>query len=268
MNGIKKYTSYAALIFALFLWIKSFTLQETGYKAISYVQMKMFKELCTAENIRVESALIVALFYAVVTFAAVVLLCSALTSILHDKPLIESGRKQMYRYVAFFLLLPLLITTLSWEFIWAHLPAKTPNLITQIIEIEPILDSTAKYDGITLYIAVVSAVILILLFAYGIGVISNIWFNRVCAVFWLFYAYSTIYITTAYIEYAIWFLVFILLCYTLLGAAIFICRRKKEEPLVPKYELFILSLDDDEEETSEDDNQEHDFSIFMPKENE
>ena len=268
MNGIKKYTSYGTLFVALFLWIKSFSLQETGYKAISYVQMTVFKQICTAENIMIESALIVALFYAVITFLAVALLCGALTSILHKKPLIESGRRQMYKYFGFFLLLPLLITNLSWNFIWSHLPAKTPNLITQIIEIEPILDSTAKYDGITLYITVVSAVILILLFAYGIGVISNIWFNRVCAVFWVFYAYITVYITTAYIEYAIWFLLFIVLCYTLLGTAIFICRRKKEEPLVPKYELFILSLDDDEEETSEDDNQEYDFGIFMPNEKE
>ena len=268
MSKIKKYANFATLVFALFPWIKSFTLQETGFEAISYVQMTVFRRLCTAENIMIEAALIVALFYAVITFAAVVLLCSALTSILHDKSLIESGRKQMYRYFAFFGLLPLLITNLSWNFIWSHLPAKTPNLITQIIEIEPVLDLTAKYDGIALYITVVSAVILILLFAYGIGVISNIWFNRVCAVFWLFYAYSTIYITTAYIEYGIWFLLFILLSYTLIGTVIFICRRKKEEPLVPKYELFILSLDDDEGEASEDDNQEYDFSIFMPKEKE
>ncbi|MBR6508997.1 MAG: hypothetical protein IKT38_00130 [Clostridia bacterium] len=267
MNGIKKYTSYASLIIALFLWIKSFTLQETGFEAISYVQMTVFRRLCTAENIMIEAALIVALFYAVITFAAVVLLCSALTSILHDKPLIESGRKQMLRYFGFFLLLPLLITNLSWNFIWSHLPAKTPNLITQIIEIEPILDLTAKYDGIALYITVVSAVILILLFAYGIGVISNIWFNRVCVGLWFFYAYSTIYITTAYIEYGIWFLIFISLCYMFLGAAILICRRKVEEPLVPKYELFILSSDDDEE-TAEDNDQEYDFSIFMPKEKE
>lgn len=254
MNGIKEYIRYGALVFALFLWIKSFTLQETGFEAISYVQMTVFRRLCTAENIMIEAALIVALFYAVITFAAVVLLCSALTSILHDKPLIESGRKQIFRYFGFFLLLPLLITNLSWDFIWSHLPAKTPNLITQIIEIEPILDLTAKYDGIALYITVVSAVILILLFAYGIGVISNIWFNRVCVGLWLFYAYSTIYITTVYIEYGIWFLLFMLLSYTLIGTDIFICRRKKEEPLVPKYELFILSSDDDEETAKEDEN--------------
>lgn len=62
----------------------------------------------------------------------------------------------MYRYFAFFGVVPLLITNLSWNFIWSHLPAKTPNLITQIIEIEPILDFTAKFDGIFLYITVVS----------------------------------------------------------------------------------------------------------------
>lgn len=267
MKGIKKFTIYATFVLGLFLWIKSITLQESNHEAISYVQTKVFKQFCTAENVMIESVLIVALFYAIISFIAVVLLCSALTSFLHNKPIIESIRVQLYRYFAFFGLLPLVITSLSWNFIFAHLPTKTHNLFTQIIEIEPILTLTAKCDGLVLCIMLVSATILTFLFAYGVGVISNIWLNRVCAIFWVFYGYRVLYITTAYIEYGVWFLLFILLCYALIAAAIIICRNKKEKPLIPQYELFILSLDD-LEKTEEDQSQDTDFSIFMPKQKE
>lgn len=264
MSRIKPYTGFATLLLAVFLWLKAVSLKEVPYKMVERVQVALFHKPYTAETVVPEATLIVAMLYAAAVFLSVVLMCASLTSLLHGKPLVEAGRKQMYRYFAFFGLLPLVVTSLAWDFIWPYLPAKTPSLISEVMEIKPILHLTATYDGALLYITVLTAVVLWYLFAYGVGVNANIWFDIVCGVLWFFYVYDTLYVTTAYIEYGIWFLLFVLACYTMLGVIIVISKYQSQQPLLPQYEMLVFSLHGEKEEDDDTEEDEEDFSLFMP----
>lgn len=257
-------TGIIPLCIALILWCGSFMIKESSFRLAYWVHENV---LMNGNSIETKAALIVAVLYAIVTYVAVVLLAATITRFIYKKSLFECMQRQIYRYFAFWALLPLIITGMCWDIIWPFLPAKFTVYRLPLPEIDLVLDLSSAFCETILFLAVVLMVLSIVSFAYGILVNSNIHFNRICAALWVVYAYYIFYIVPPYFEYGKWFLLFIALSY-LLGLAFFvICKKTQSRPLIPKYEIIILSFDEfeDDDKIIVDEDKEYDFSIFMPK---
>ena len=252
---------------ALVFWFSSFMIKESSFQLSYWIHENI---LMKGNSIETDAALIVAVLYAVVTYVAVVLLAATITRLIYKKSLFECLQRQIYRYFAFWGLLPLTITGMCWDIIWPFLPAKSVEYRLPLPAIDIVLDLSSAFCETVLFITVVLMVLSIVSFAYGIFVNSNIKFNRVCAAFWIVYAYYTAYILPPYFEYGKWFLLFIALSYVV-GILLFtICKTTQKTPLIPKYEILVLSFDEFENDDKfvVDEEKEYDFSIFMPKEKE
>ena len=257
-------TGMISLSIALVFWFSSFMIKESSFQLAYWVHENI---LMKGNSIETDAALIVAVLYAVVTYVAVGLLAATITRFIYKKSLFECLQRQIYRYFAFWGLLPLTITGMCWDIIWPFLPAKFTVYRLPLPEIDIILDLLSAFCETILFLTVVLMALSIVLFAYGILVNSNINFNRVCAAFWIVYAYYTAYILPPYFEYGKWFLLFIALSYVVGILLFMICKTTQKMPLIPKYEILVLSFDEFENDDKfvVDEEKEYDFSIFMPK---
>ena len=254
------------LYIALVFWFSSFMIKESSFQLAYWVHENI---LMKGNSIETDSALIVAVLYAVVTYVAVLLLAATITRFVYKKSLFECLQRQIYRYFAFWGLLPLTITGVCWDIIWPFLPAKFIVYRLPLPEIDIVLDLSSAFCETILFLTVVLMVLSIISFAYGIRVNSNINFNRICAALWLVYAYYIAYIIPPYFEYGKWFLVFVAVSY-IAGIVLFVtCKRTQKKPLIPKYEIIILSFDEFENDDRivVDEDKKYDYSIFMPKGN-
>lgn len=253
------------LSIALVFWFSSFMIKESSFQLAYWVHENI---LMKGNSIETDAALIVAVLYVVVTYVAVLLLSATITRFVYKKSLFECLQRQIYRYFAFWGLLPLTITGVCWDIIWPFLPAKFTAYRLPLPEIDIILDLSSAFCETILFLSVVLMVLSIVSFAYGILVNSNINFNRICAALWIVYAYYIAYIMPPYFEYGKWFLIFIAIAYLIEIVLFAVCKMKQKMPLIPKYEIIVLSFDEFEGESkiTVDDSKEYDFSIFMPKE--
>jgi len=248
MEEIKSVIKIPTLVFSLFLLWISYFIKGSPFELIYFVQTKVLKRACTAEAIGIDAPLIVAVFYAIITFLAIVLLFAAVFGIVYEKPLIESARKQLNRNAAFFGLLSNVVVSLAWEIIWCYLPAKPADYTAPITISGNLLDFASSFDDGLLSMSVIVVFAFFVAFVFGICVNSNVWLNVICGALWFVYSYQTLYVTTIYIEYGKWFLAFVLLCYLAITVSVLVSKVKKEEPLESKYKVLILSLDDEEDE--------------------
>lgn len=249
---------------ALALWFSSFMIKESSFRLTYWIHENI---LGNGNSLETDAALIVAIIYAVVTYIAVVLLATTITRFIYKKSLFECLQRQIYRYFAFWALLPLTIAGMCWDIIWPFLPAKSVVYRLPLPKVDIVLDLSSAFCETVLFITVVLMVLSIVSFAYGICINSNIKFNRVCAALWIVYAYYISYIVPPYFEYGKWFLLFIALSYVV-GILLFvICKTTQKAPLIPKYEILVLSFDEFENDDKIviDEEKEYDFSIFMPK---
>lgn len=249
---------------SVLLWCCSFAIKESSFCLTYWVHENV---LGKGNSIETEGALIVAAVYAAVTFTAVVFLTASITHFIYKKGLFKCMIYQIYRYFAFWGLFPLTIVGMCWDIIWPFLPAKSTVFRLPIPAIDLVLELSDAFCETVLFLSVVLVVLSIVSFSYGILINSNIKLNRIFAALWLIYAYYIAYIISPYFEYGKWFLIFIAIAYLIELVLFAVCKMKQKMPLIPKYEIIVLSFDEFEGESkiTVDDSKEYDFSIFMPK---
>lgn len=268
MKRTTPFTGVASLAISLCLWFGSYMISQFAYDLTFWIHTNLLHK---GNSIETEASFIVTIAYAIVTYIAILLLTALITRFVYKKSLWECVQYQIYRYFAFYALLPLVIVGISWEKFWIFLPAKEFGYISLIPELEVVLDFASAFCESTLFLALVVTMASIVAFAYGILVNSNIHLNRICGVIWIVYAYYVSWIVTLYFEYGKWMILFIAVCYLVTATAFISYKIANKPPLVPKYELMIISIGETNDVYNElvgNENKDYDFSIFMPKRDE
>ena len=265
MKRTTPFTGIFSLAISLCLWFGSYMISEFAYDLTFWMHTNFLHK---GNSIETDAAFIVAIAYSTVTYIAVLLLTASITRFVYKKSLWECVRYQMYRYFAFYALLPLVIVGMSWEKFWVFLPAKEFGYISPIPEFKVVLDCVSAFCESILFLAVVVTMVSIVAFAYGILVNSNVHLNRIYGAIWIVYVYYVSWIVTPYFEYGKWIVLFIAVCYLITATAFISHKIANKPPLVPKYEIMIIPFgeaNDIYDELTVDESKDYDFSIFLPK---